>query len=370
MKRRDGFTLIELLVVIAIIAILIALLLPAVQKVRAAAARIQCVNNLKQMALACHSYHDVYKTFPPGGDMQYSASWMVYILPFIEQSPMYNNLWPRFQAGSYNMGGRPTAAADVGLPIQIFSCPMDPRGIVIDQGDLYSGYQLGGPFPMFMTDYVGIAGIDVGSAVLTCANIGGGAAWPPPIATLGIFNNTTKSNSTAQTGNVGAGTVTANAGNVVTILAISDGTSNTFLIGERPFITPGSPTTYSEGIFSWFAIYWDDCSPAYSAPMGYWAYSGNIARDTINGVDNSTVVVSANYAGASCGAGPFLYGKGPNNVTNACSFNYVWSNHTAGACFAMADGSVHFVTYNVSTATMNSLSTYAGGDIPGSDFVP
>src|SRR5215471_2006761 len=101
---RKGFTLIELLVVIAIIGILIALLVPAVQKVRSAAARIQCANNLKQMALACHAYHGYYKKFPPGGDMQYLASWMVYILPYIEQGPVYNQLWQLFQAGTYTPG--------------------------------------------------------------------------------------------------------------------------------------------------------------------------------------------------------------------------------------------------------------------------
>ena len=94
---RRGFTLIELLVVIAIIAILIALLVPAVQKVRESAARIQCTNNLKQMALGLHNYHSVKGVFPPGGDMVYLASWMVYILPYIEQLPIYENLWPKFK---------------------------------------------------------------------------------------------------------------------------------------------------------------------------------------------------------------------------------------------------------------------------------
>src|SRR5579883_3616595 len=88
-SRRSAFTLIELLVVIAIIAILIALLVPAVQKVREAASRTQCQNNLKQFGVALHNFHDQYKGFPKAGKYSNQLSWHVYILPYIEQAPLY-----------------------------------------------------------------------------------------------------------------------------------------------------------------------------------------------------------------------------------------------------------------------------------------
>src|SRR5437899_2125497 len=115
-RQRPGFTLIELLVVIAIIAILIALLVPAVQKVRAAAARTQCINNLKQMGLGVHNFHDVNKRLPDGGTNTTDyRTWCAQfqILPFVEQGNMYNSI----------LNGTPVTTA--GVPI--YMCPARGR---------------------------------------------------------------------------------------------------------------------------------------------------------------------------------------------------------------------------------------------------
>lgn len=146
--RRSAFTLIELLVVIAIIAVLIALLVPAVQKVRESAARTQCSNNMKQLGLAFHSYHDVRKTLPPAVMMNYGSggsgypgdatlnfgpNWAVLLLPYIEQNALYNSV-------SASVERYPTTPGEnawrsiVNTPLSIFRCPSDSSASLVHNG--------------------------------------------------------------------------------------------------------------------------------------------------------------------------------------------------------------------------------------------
>jgi prepilin-type N-terminal cleavage/methylation domain-containing protein len=169
---RPGFTLIELLVVIAIIAILIGLLLPAVQKVREAAARLKCSNNLKQMGLALHNYHDVYGFFPTAGaadgkplspgpwpNSGEGTNWMVHIMPQIEQTSLYNRLTWTGDSGWTNVPGSATSSAvnnvtqSAGVVLQLFRCPSDPRNPLVPNGsNVPGGIQVTRP------SYVAIAG--------------------------------------------------------------------------------------------------------------------------------------------------------------------------------------------------------------------
>src|SRR5262249_30819481 len=157
-RRKPGFTLIELLVVIAIIAILIGLLLPAVQKVRDAAARASCQNNVKQIALARHNYHDVNGTFPagnvlriggPNNRMDYYETWAISILPFMEQDPLFK-IWDPNVPNSIPDSASPRMATLRQTNIKTYNCPSDPNGFTPLTPDSGPGGEYGYGRPLFM----------------------------------------------------------------------------------------------------------------------------------------------------------------------------------------------------------------------------
>jgi prepilin-type N-terminal cleavage/methylation domain-containing protein/prepilin-type processing-associated H-X9-DG protein len=332
---RRGFTLIELLVVIAIIAVLIGLLLPAVQKVREAASRAKCTNNLKQMALGLHNFHDVNQIFPPGlgaiNDrvsrltfLQYALptvppdlrvrSWMAHILPYVEQDALYKVLplnpvdaakSAQYGVPTYSDGNGPAA-----LPLPVYNCPSDPRGTKMYTGSslLFGTFADAGT-----TSYAAVGGVDARTA----------DEWPNAYGIL-YWRSKTR------------------------IMDVPDGTSNTLLAGERP---PDPQAAYG---------WWQ------SAHTVDWVVERDWEFDTIQYMTNSrpffTGVWDYNYAMNPPPPCPFPAFYGPGDVNNFCDFNHFWSFHTGGANFAFADGSVRFIPYTA-RPVMNALATRARGEV-------
>ncbi len=220
-SRRDGFTLIELLVVIAIIAVLIGLLVPAVQKVREAANRLSCSNNLKQLGLAVHNFHDTFGSLPPTRlNRDGCPSWCVLILPYIEQGPLYDQ-W-NLQSGSnraYYL--QPLAARQA--QVKLYFCPSrrGPGGLSVNDrtGDVPErGRPSSTPFPGGLGDYACCTGNNPGNAVESSDNLPNATgAMIEAIRTQSEPDRLTVFTWSSQT----------------RFTTITDGLSNTLLIGEK-----------------------------------------------------------------------------------------------------------------------------------------
>ncbi|MFO0865066.1 MAG: DUF1559 domain-containing protein [Gemmataceae bacterium] len=284
--RRNAFTLIELLVVIAIIAVLIALLVPAVQKVREAAARSQCQNNLKQVGLALHNYHDVYKTFPYGykievtGDFHRRECWYQLILPYLEQDPLYRTYMADTTEYIHNITN--TIATTV---VPTLVCPSDGNA---------PGKGGNGGTIAFQGSYV------------VCAGNG---------AVTGTDRTVVSSTPGGYFG--------ANTKNKITC---PDGSSNTLLTSEGILRT--------NGVGAW------------GESGGYWGGSvhGSYAFSTFE-VPNTTVADRV----YSCKSTTFPNAPCENGNAGGLNgrYNFARSYHTGGVIAGMGDGSVRFVANGV-----------------------
>ncbi len=345
-QRRCAFTLIELLVVIAIIAILIGLLVPAVQQVREAANRATCQNNLKQLALACATYESEFKAFPRGNgtgspttafqtattSSDRGASWMFLVLRYTEQAPLYNKV---ITSGSPASLSTALAAGIIPAVLPLGRCPSDGWQLDIGKYCNYvgsSGPQCNSPpaggcnTPIFQQYCNGVnttaSGVPATLSPLTYPGYTASASWGDTKKTAdlrGMF---------------------CRGGARVRMIDVSDGTSNTILLGE---MLP----QYSE--FQRYTTYgWvggNDISQGQTIQFINWP------------IDEVPLPGPANYAADCSNTG--TYNQCPNGPTH-CMWNWhvTWgfrSRHVNGVNFAFVDGSVHFISQSIDHQTYQYL---------------
>jgi prepilin-type processing-associated H-X9-DG protein len=334
--------LIELLVVIAIIAILIGLLLPAVQKVREAAARMRCQNNLKQLGVAIHSYHDANGFFPTGGMSDsppfgtgggWGSAWTVWILPYIEQA----NLFQRFVfAGQSGWGATNNSGASTGARIPVYLCPSSPVG------DITAGPPPGGS-NIQSNHYVAIAG-----AV--------------PNTTIGFTEsriNTSGTGAGCCTGGIASGGGIMPPGiPLIRMTSITDGTSNSIMVSEQNdflFTANGTRVAWGTGIQNGWMIGWPRTQTPPSAGNG-----GDVRHFQMTTIRYAINQKRGWVDGGDCG------GTGVcQNVGNNIPLN---SAHTGGVNALFGDGSVKFLRDGVSLLTLSRLATRDDGGVLANDF--
>jgi prepilin-type N-terminal cleavage/methylation domain-containing protein len=350
-KDRDAFTLIELLVVIAIIGVLIGLLLPAVQKVRDSAARASCTNNLKQLGLACHSFHDTYGWLPPqsifpngtypkgaltAGDPTTTvpapwgvatvdgyATWAALILPYIEQGNQYN-LW------NIQLSYACQAPAAVQGQPKVFLCPSRPPAIL----------SIADPQPGALSDYASNHGNISGNTGQTNAqgSIVPAVNWTITTATVPA-NGSPNAGQTVQA-------VTSWKGQV-SLQSITDGTSSTLLIGEkhvRPTSTRG--TNEDRSVF-------DGNLNCFRRIAGWDGLGNNYPLPTPAPPTNSAGTVAT------------LYPLTVDSDTNSSSNGWFGGHHNGGqqCLFVFCDGSVSGLSVSIDSYVLSYLAARADGQV-------
>jgi prepilin-type N-terminal cleavage/methylation domain-containing protein/prepilin-type processing-associated H-X9-DG protein len=349
--NRIAFSLIELLVVIAIVGVLVALLVPAVQRVRESAARAQCANNLKQMGLALHGHYDVFGYFPrdigdppyvKGEEPQLSAyTWMYSLLPYLEQSSLHmqGRLDFKLDYGHWNSSeenwGKTWGpwAKVVSTPMPAFVCPADrpDGGAGKGQAPQQWGQEFWFPDSFAMTSYAGVFGKqwdgDNGPS-------GQGAFGPAFVFTDGFQRDQYVPRAVAG----------------LKFAQILDGPSYTLMVGERPY-----PNSSWEG-----------------QAGGYWAVGFALpnVRTTLCAIGGPGEFGGFKYSGDD-GTGipcPHQSYFSPGDLINLCHANHFWSLHPGGGNWLLCDGSVHFFAYSAGTTIIPAMATIAGlEDVPPFD---
>lgn len=312
---RAGFTLIELLVVIAIIALLIALLLPAVQQAREAARRTQCKNNLKQFGLAAHNFHSTYNALPPFHLADNWATWAVFMLPYIEQTSMYNqwNLSQRYYV----------QPATAGADLPVFHCPS--RSSPGMKGGTGSGRSFSVP---------------------SAATYTGPPGWSDYAANWGTIPyawNTAMDSAFDIKTNARPGYATTDAyfphpgwRFSVSLKDITDGSSNTVLIGEQH---------YPDNLIG---LVWNgDYQSGYGRCLGH-----NGVKDTTTGLytEYYGIQTNRNYSATTAGS---------------AYTSYFGMNHPGVSQFVLADGSVRAISVSANIEILNMLSRHQDGGVLG-----
>jgi prepilin-type N-terminal cleavage/methylation domain-containing protein/prepilin-type processing-associated H-X9-DG protein len=328
-SHRRGFTLIELLVVIAIIAVLIALLLPAVQAAREAARRSQCVNNLKQIGIGMHNYHDAMGSLPPGVKGCCYGSWQVYVLPWVEQQTLYN-AWNNLGSNAQNGGPfdtvlRYSGAANTTVTqrhVSTYKCPSDGNNMTPTSSNNITSHNTVVNFgntdldqntPYFGVTFQGAPFADIGA----------------PLPDQNTVQN-------------GTGVMASIVNGVFSFNSLTDGLSNTLMTSEVIVGQGGDLRGF-----------------------GWWS---NGAIFSAWGTPNTSVLdimPSASYCVPSIRTNPPCDTKGQSSTSGLIIS--ARSRHPGGVNAGMCDGSVKFIKNSISLPIWRALSTSHGSEVLSAD---